>query len=49
MEYDIKYYWKNILKLNNLSSTKFLIETMMIVGGVVQYELYFNKNEYHIV
>lgn len=38
-----------MLKLNNVSSTKFLIENMMIEGGVAQYELYINKNEYHII
>jgi len=28
MEYNVKYYWKNMLKLKNVSSTKFLIENM---------------------
>lgn len=49
MEYNIKYYWKNMLKLNYVSNIKFLIKNIMVEDGVERYELYFNKNEYHIV
>lgn len=38
-----------MLKLNNVSNIKFLIENIMVEDRVERYELYFNKNEYHIV